>query len=128
MDGQDCPQISGAGPSELHEHEQELNDNLILQILTEEQYWLSHKPQNLESTPYSHITHIQFIIGPYACSDGTVMHFNISKDGQTVSYSKDRVTWHDINYQKWSTLILEIISRIKDKIIQSIKEGTTQTG
>jgi hypothetical protein len=53
------------------------------------------------------------------------MCFNISKDGQTVSYSKDGVTWHDINYQKWSALILEIISRIKLKIADQMPAGMT---
>ena len=53
------------------------------------------------------------------------MRFNISKDGQIVSYSKDGETWHDINYQKWSSLILEIISRTKLKIADQMPAGMT---
>ena len=73
-------------------------------------------PKDFDSTPYSQVTFIQFTILPYCQFNGMLAHFDISRDGQVASYSVDGTTWYDINYQKWSSFILQIISVIKKKV------------
>ncbi|KAI9446282.1 hypothetical protein H4582DRAFT_2164376 [Lactarius indigo] len=72
--------------------------------------------KDLESTPYGCAAQIWYTILPYTCKDGTATHLNISRDGQTASYSKDGVAWQSINYGMWSTLILKAMSMIKEEV------------
>ena len=94
-------------------------------ILTEEHHWLSRNPQKFESTPYSRISHIQYTISPYARFDGTMTQFDIGRDGQMASYSMDGVSWHRIDYKKWSSLVFEIISRIRRLVSDQMPNGMT---
>lgn len=57
--------------------------------------------------------------------DGTTTHFNISKDGQMVSYSTNGVIWSDINYQKWHGLILNLMEEIKKEVAHQMPSGMT---
>jgi hypothetical protein len=93
--------------------------------LTEDHQWLSATPKGFESTPYSQVAFIQYTISPYCRFDGTLTRFDISKDGQTVSYSVDGTSWHDIDYQKWSSFIFQIISAIKKKVAWQMSSGMT---
>jgi hypothetical protein len=85
-------------------------------ILTEDHQWLSSNPKDLESTPYGRLAQIQYTISSYTHFDGTATHFDISRDGQTASYSTDGLIWRNINYQMWSTLILNTMSMIKEAV------------
>lgn len=57
--------------------------------------------------------------------DGTTTHFNISKDGQTLSYSTNGVIWHKINYQKWHSLILDLMEMINKEVAHQMPTGMT---
>jgi len=60
--------------------------------------------------------------------DGTTTHFDISRDGQTVSYFKDGVIQHTIDYQKWPFLVSELILMIRSAVANQMPSGITVTG
>lgn len=91
--------------------------------MTEEHQWLTWKPQEFESTPYSRAAHIQYTISPYVRFDGTATHFDISRDGQVASYSTDGIIWQHIDYRKWTSLILEIQSMIRSEVANQMPSG-----
>ena len=77
------------------------------------------------STPYSRLAHTHFVISPYTITDGTTTHFDISRDGQTASYSTDGVIWHTIEYQQWPFLISKLISMIRSAVASQMPSGVT---
>ena len=53
------------------------------------------------------------------------MHFDISRDGQTASYSMDGTIWRNIDYKRWSSLIVKIESMIRSGVTNQMPSGMT---
>jgi hypothetical protein len=54
-----------------------------------------------------------FVITPYALQQSSLTQFDINRDGQTVTYTRDGVVWHSTNFQGWSMLLQTILDRIE---------------
>ncbi|KAI9450534.1 hypothetical protein BJY52DRAFT_1191759 [Lactarius psammicola] len=122
-DVMDVPPNTAPGSDATAQPYEEVTDALILQILTDDRVWLSSNPQDLESTPYGRVAHIQHTISPYTRIDGTLTHINISRDGQIATYSTNGAIWRSIDYGMWSTFIFGLISRIGEAVANQMPSG-----
>ncbi|KAH9011092.1 hypothetical protein EDB83DRAFT_2322272 [Lactarius deliciosus] len=112
-----------------HSHIEQVTDPLILGILTENQHWLSNLPSynHAGTTPYSRVHDIMFVIGPYALQESSLTQFDVNRDGQAVSYTRDGVVWHSTNFQDWSNLLQAIMLKIDTLVCNQLPTGMTIT-
>jgi hypothetical protein len=75
------------------------------------------------TTPYGRVHQTLFTILPYSLSETTLTLFDICRDGQAASYSKDGVIWQNINFQLWSNLVDEIMRRMEEGISKQLPSG-----
>lgn len=91
--------------------------------MTESLSWLSRHSDNHLTTPYGRLLSAQHVIAPYAYGEGTTTKFDISRDGQSASYSKDGLNWHTVDFRKWPHFLATIAQRLKDTILGQFPSG-----
>ncbi|KAF7965155.1 hypothetical protein HWV62_45378 [Athelia sp. TMB] len=100
-----------------------LDDELVLNILTENLPWLSKRHDDHLTTTYSRLLAIQHVISPYAYEEETTARFDISRDGQAASYSKDGLSWQTIDFLKWPDLLTAIAGHLREAILAQMPSG-----
>ena len=87
--------------------------------------WLSNRPQEYLSTPYSRDAHAHYILSPFALVDGSVKQVAVSRDGQIFTISLGKSKSMTVDSYKWRSFILDTITRLRSLITKQLPSGLT---
>lgn len=87
--------------------------------------WLSNRPIENLSTPYSRDARAHRILSPFALMDGSVKQLAVSRDGQHFTISLEKHKSIAVDGCKWRDFILNTMVRLRSLVTAQLPLGLT---